>query len=371
LQFWEDSTNSDQRYARNRVRLSVLPQLMAVNARAVQHIAASSELLQAEDELLEALALQELQMASVQYTLLPTPAVTPQQQQQQQQQQQRAAAPPCTAADTTSSSSSSSGGGVATWDVSGLWPGVSDMPLHPSADIAGMFQATVWCKGLQAVSFHSGTALNISSLQSLPRALEARVVRAWLQQLLPSAPTYLAVHEVLGLLQPGQGSGRRTGSLWGRSCVMRHKQLLVLLESCDAAKLHAGELRLERQQQQCRTEQQQRQRQQRQRQSVEDLYAEELTALGTSYKQLEDNVQNTLQRRQQQQDQCRWPRVVRGCRGRQMPGTNLDPEQQQQQQQQNELQLRKRSILRTYAKRAYVRRQMAAAAAAAAAAGRL
>jgi hypothetical protein len=244
VQFWEDSTNSDQRYARNRLRLSVLPQLIAVNARAVQHITASSELLQAEDELLEALALRELQRAAVQYTLLPTPAVTP----QQQQQQHRAIAPLSAATDATSGSSSSSS--VATWDPSTLWPGMDDMSLHPSADIAGMFQATVWCKGLQAVSYKSGSALGIAALQSLPKALKARVVRAWLQQQLPTAPTYLAVQEVLGLLQAGQGSGSRTGSLWGSSCVMRHKQLLVLLEGGDAGKLHAGEVRLEQQQQQ-------------------------------------------------------------------------------------------------------------------------
>jgi hypothetical protein len=268
VQVWEDSTNSDQRYARNRLRLSVLPQLIAVNARAVQHIAASSELLQAEDELLEAMALRELQRAAVQYTLLPTPAVTP-----QQQQQHRAVAPLSAATETTSSSSSSS---AATWDPSTLWPGMDDMPSHPSADIAGMFQATVWCKGLQAVSYKSGTALGIAALQSLPKALQARVVRSWLQQQLPTAPTYLAVQEVLGLLQVGQGSGSRTGSLWGSSVVMRHKQLLVLLEGGDAGKLHAGKLRLDQQQQQQREQWCQEGWQQQHFQGVAKLHAVEL-----------------------------------------------------------------------------------------------
>jgi Tfp pilus assembly protein PilE len=268
VQFWEDSTNSDQQYTRNRLRLSVLPQLTSVNTRAVQHIAAASELLQAEDELLEAMALRELHAAARQYSLLPMPAVAQEQQQQQQRRRQRrrlatprltpfaveavtvAAVPTAATAACSSSSSSSSSSSVASWGVNGLCPAAADMPSHPSADIAGMFQPTVWFKGLQAVCHKSGTALSIPFLQDLPRALKARVVRAWLQQQLPTAPTYLAVQEVLGLLHLGQGSGQRTGSLWGSSCVMRHSQLLVLLDGGDAEGLHAGRLRLEQQQQQ-------------------------------------------------------------------------------------------------------------------------
>ncbi|KAF6265066.1 hypothetical protein COO60DRAFT_1113856 [Scenedesmus sp. NREL 46B-D3] len=238
-------------------------------------MAASSELLQAEDELLESMAQQQLQLAARQYTLLPVPAVTQQQQQQQQQQEAAASPSPAVAvqaetaatgmaaestdrssSDSRSGSSSSRAAALASWGVNGLWPAVVDMPSHPSGDVDGMFQPTMWCKGLQAVSHKSGTALSISSLQALPRALKARVVRAWLQQQLPTALTYAAVQEVLGLLQPGQGSGKRTGSLWGSSCVMRHRQLLVLLDGGGAGRLLAGELRLKQQQLQQHKEQQ-------------------------------------------------------------------------------------------------------------------
>ncbi|WIA38141.1 hypothetical protein OEZ86_001499 [Tetradesmus obliquus] len=249
-QFWEDSTNSDQRFTRNRVRLSVLPLLTAINARAVQHIAAASEVLQAEDELLESMALHELRAASRHYSLLPVPAAAQQQQQQdqQQQQQQEQQQEQRRRRQRQRQRPTSLKAQV----IEG-----EHMPSHPSAAIAGMFQASVWCKGLQAVSHKSGTALSIFYLQGLPRALKARVARAWLQQQLPTAPTYLAIQEVLGLLQPGQGSGQCTGSLWGSSCVMRHGQLLVLLDGADASSLHAGRLRLELQQQQQQQQQQQ------------------------------------------------------------------------------------------------------------------
>ncbi|WIA17839.1 hypothetical protein OEZ85_009345 [Tetradesmus obliquus] len=228
-QFWEDSTNSDQRFTRNRVRLSVLPLLTAINARAVQHIAVASEVLQAEDELLESMALHELRAASRHYSLLPVPAAAQQQQQQDQQQQQQQ---------------------EQQQEQRRRRQRQRQRPTSLKA------QASVWCKGLQAVSHKSGTALSIFYLQGLPRALKARVARAWLQQQLPTAPTYLAIQEVLGLLQPGQGSGQRTGSLWGSSCVMRHGQLLVLLDGADASSLHAGRLRLELQQQQQQQQQQ-------------------------------------------------------------------------------------------------------------------
>ncbi len=58
LPIWEDSTNQDIRYARNRIRLEVLPYLSQhLNPRSEQHIATTAELLSDEVDYLEAVAL--------------------------------------------------------------------------------------------------------------------------------------------------------------------------------------------------------------------------------------------------------------------------------------------------------------------------
>ncbi len=57
LPIWEDSTNSDLRYARNRIRLELLPYLQQhLNAQAELHLAQTAELLRAEVDWLEAAA---------------------------------------------------------------------------------------------------------------------------------------------------------------------------------------------------------------------------------------------------------------------------------------------------------------------------
>jgi tRNA(Ile)-lysidine synthase len=57
LPIWEDSTNQDIRYARNRLRLEVLPYLQQhLNPRSAQHLAQTAELLTAEVQYLETLA---------------------------------------------------------------------------------------------------------------------------------------------------------------------------------------------------------------------------------------------------------------------------------------------------------------------------
>jgi tRNA(Ile)-lysidine synthase len=54
LPIWEDSTNQDIRYARNRLRLEVLPYLQQhLNPRSAQHLAQTAELLTAEVAYLE------------------------------------------------------------------------------------------------------------------------------------------------------------------------------------------------------------------------------------------------------------------------------------------------------------------------------
>ena len=52
----DDSTNDDETYARNRIRHSVLPALLEVNERAVEHIARFASLSAADDDFLQALA---------------------------------------------------------------------------------------------------------------------------------------------------------------------------------------------------------------------------------------------------------------------------------------------------------------------------
>lgn len=56
LPIWEDSTNGDRRYSRNRIRLDLLPQLRHFNAQVEQHLAQTADLLQADIAHLEAQA---------------------------------------------------------------------------------------------------------------------------------------------------------------------------------------------------------------------------------------------------------------------------------------------------------------------------
>lgn len=209
LQYWDDSTNHDQSFAaRNLVRLSILPLLASVNAKAVQHIALASELLEADDELLRSLAQQQLQLAEVRYELRPLQASRSLQE---------------TAADSIAASGSF---GVAAQQAA----------FHA-------FEEAVMVTRMMAA--HS--ALDIQFLKRCPAALGSRVVRTWLQRQLQFVPTYLMVQEVLGLLQPGKCTGDGTGSLRNGYCVMRHRtranrHLLVLLKASDAGLLHAGQL---------------------------------------------------------------------------------------------------------------------------------
>lgn len=53
LPVWEDSTNQDLRYARNRIRHQVLPVLQGLNPRADEHLAQTAELIEAEVEYLD------------------------------------------------------------------------------------------------------------------------------------------------------------------------------------------------------------------------------------------------------------------------------------------------------------------------------
>ena len=65
LQVWQDSTNSDLTYSRNRIRQELLPYLKAhFNPQAEQHLAQTMELLSADVEYLEAAAIALYEKAS-------------------------------------------------------------------------------------------------------------------------------------------------------------------------------------------------------------------------------------------------------------------------------------------------------------------
>lgn len=64
LKVWEDATNQDLKYARNRIRQELLPYLHQFNPKVEQNLAQTAEILQAEVEYLESAA-QQLQQAAI------------------------------------------------------------------------------------------------------------------------------------------------------------------------------------------------------------------------------------------------------------------------------------------------------------------
>jgi tRNA(Ile)-lysidine synthase len=117
LPVWEDSTNSDRRYQRNRIRLELLPYLQEhFNPQVVRHLSQTAELWQGDVAYLE-------EQASL-----------------------------------------------------------SRLPLQQD------------------------NALHRHGVYQLPLALQRRVIRQFLQEHLPQAPTFEQVEKVLGLLNAGQGS---------------------------------------------------------------------------------------------------------------------------------------------------------------------
>ena len=61
---WEDAYNQDLKYARNRLRLEIIPQLAAnFNPQVESHLARTAELLRADVEYLESLANDSYQQA--------------------------------------------------------------------------------------------------------------------------------------------------------------------------------------------------------------------------------------------------------------------------------------------------------------------
>ena len=118
LPVWEDSTNQDWRYARNRIRQQLIPDLQThFNPQVETALAQTAELLRADVAYLE-------QQAEV------------------------------------------------------LWAEAFPMPIAPD----------------------SSWKLKRSVLQSAPLALQRRVIRRWLQQILPTAPSFEQIEKLVGLI---------------------------------------------------------------------------------------------------------------------------------------------------------------------------
>lgn len=136
LAVWEDSTNQDLKYARNRIRQELLPYLQThFNPQAEQALAQTAELLQAEVEYLELAAQQLLKRA---------------------------------------------GGQVGSWGVGENKEVFSQEPLCPPAPLA--------------------FKLNRRVLQTAPIALQRRVMRQLLQQALPCNPSFDQIEKMTALI---------------------------------------------------------------------------------------------------------------------------------------------------------------------------
>lgn len=207
-----------------------MPQLAVVNARAEQHISSTSELLAADAALLDGLAAQQLVRCTVHCVLLPTKSQNKMCKDGAGRQAQRHGIVfrrktrlHCAAGRQLSSKLQHLAGVLPTrHSVCQL--STSRRPIHRR----------------QLLGCH--TALQCSLLSQQPLALRLRVVQRWLSQHAPTAVCRKHVDEVLALLQPRRTCGEklRTSSFWRDVSVVRHGDLLLLLEGSMVAALHAG-----------------------------------------------------------------------------------------------------------------------------------
>lgn len=77
LPIYEDQYNHNLKFARNRLRHTVFPQLNAINPRTEKHLAHTAEILHREDDYLEAIAAEHLQHASKEKEKLYRPNLQP------------------------------------------------------------------------------------------------------------------------------------------------------------------------------------------------------------------------------------------------------------------------------------------------------
>lgn len=284
LQIYADITNTDQRYMRNRLRLSVFPQLQGINSAAVEHICSLAEIARLEDGLLNNLAANQLAAAQVCCHLVEaTPVEEPVQQRGLQGSPAVAAVAtqPRPLEATMQTDCHPSAAAAAATSVCADKPAQTTLQqdaslqhrrssqgaeIQPAAEQCCQYDHQEQEQGFAVRQHHQNHhqqqchqpiasadtepvgALQVSVLLQQHPALQRRVVHMWLAQQTGRAVRTSQVQEVLALLRPDRHTGDKTSTLWRSSCVLRHQELLLLLNVHALRQLMHGEVRLQLQQ---------------------------------------------------------------------------------------------------------------------------
>jgi hypothetical protein len=249
LQIYSDSTNTDTRYVRNRLRLSVFPLLQGINSAAVDHICSTAEIARLEGQLVEALAHVQLTAAAVHCRLASTADL----QQQQQQDSAYLRLGVCIAQRQQHHQDELS--------AQQAWTPLAQQQQQQQDRVQEQQQQQEQQEQQQqeqqqqdrVLQEQTGAspaglyvqALRVPALAELHPALQRMVVHLWLSQHTPRSVSSRHVGEVLNLLRPGRSTGDKTSTLWGSSCVLRHRQLLVVLDAAKVRQVRAGELHVQ------------------------------------------------------------------------------------------------------------------------------
>ncbi|MBD1928013.1 tRNA lysidine(34) synthetase TilS [Trichocoleus sp. FACHB-90] len=181
LAIWEDSTNQDRKYARNRIRHELLPYLQTnFNPKVEQALAQTAELLRADVEYLETAAQQLLEQAMNQGL-----------------------------------GAGDWGLGAGDWGLeTGDW-GLGKNPSNPQFPIPNSQFP------IPNPQFPIPTRLNRLVLRQAPLALQRRVIRQFLSLVLPVAPSFEQIEKLTALITASNRSqtdpfpGGAIAQVWG------------------------------------------------------------------------------------------------------------------------------------------------------------